>query len=136
VDRDADSRLVAPHQLRTGLLVAGPYADEAHESGVCGTLTLTPALLTITADNKSKLYGAALLPLTASYAGIINGDTPASPTTPLAPRMRCTPAVTRTSLPCSRCAVSRGRHGDRKAQEGTTPARIGVHTSWPADCPE
>ncbi|MDI1247445.1 MAG: MBG domain-containing protein, partial [Lacunisphaera sp.] len=36
--------------------------------------------LTITADNKAKLYGAALPAFTASFAGFINGDTSANVT--------------------------------------------------------
>ena len=48
---------------------------------VSGTLSITPAALTITADNKSKLYGAAQPTLTASYSGFVNGDTAASLTT-------------------------------------------------------
>ena len=43
-----------------------------------GTLTVTPAALTITAANTSKLYGAPLPALTASYSGFVNGDTVAS----------------------------------------------------------
>ena len=46
-----------------------------------GTLTVTPVPLTITANNQSKGYGAALPPLSASYSGFVNGDTPASLTT-------------------------------------------------------
>lgn len=49
---------------------------------VDGMLTVTPAALTITADNKSKLYGAALPALSASYSGFVNGDTAGSLTTP------------------------------------------------------
>ncbi|MCY3019520.1 MAG: MBG domain-containing protein [Planctomycetota bacterium] len=45
-------------------------------------LTVTPAALTITADDKSKIYGAAIPALTASYSGFVNGDTAASLTTP------------------------------------------------------
>src|SRR5678815_451480 len=52
-------------------------------SFVAGTLTVTPAGLTITADDKSKVYGAALPALTASYAGFVNGDTVASLDTPV-----------------------------------------------------
>ena len=48
---------------------------------VAGTLTVTPAPLTITADNQTKVYGAALPTLTASYIGFVNGDTSASLTT-------------------------------------------------------
>src|SRR5262249_43885504 len=43
-----------------------------------GTLTITPAALVITADSKSKPYGAALPARTASYTGFVNGDTLAS----------------------------------------------------------
>lgn len=39
-----------------------------------GTLTVTPAALTITAVDKSKVYGAALPTFTASYSGLVNGD--------------------------------------------------------------
>ena len=48
---------------------------------VGGTLTVTAAALTITADNQTKVYGAALPTLTASYTGFVNGDTSASLTT-------------------------------------------------------
>ncbi|WP_419788738.1 MBG domain-containing protein [Mucilaginibacter sp. X4EP1] len=46
-----------------------------------GTLTIGQAALTITADNQSKVYGAAVPTLTAGYAGFVNGDTQASLTT-------------------------------------------------------
>ena len=71
--------------------VAGsPYAITASSavdpdykiSYVGGSLTITPAPLTITAVNQTKVYGAALPTLTASYSGFVNGDTPASLTTP------------------------------------------------------
>jgi YD repeat-containing protein/VCBS repeat-containing protein len=40
--------------------------------------TITPAPLTIKADDKHMVYGAALPALTASYSGLVNGDTPAT----------------------------------------------------------
>jgi hypothetical protein len=43
-----------------------------------GTLTVTPALLTVTADDASKVYGQPNPALTASYNGLVNGDTAAS----------------------------------------------------------
>jgi hypothetical protein len=46
-------------------------------------LTVTEAPLTITASNTSKVYGAAVPTLGCSYAGFVNGDTPASLTTPV-----------------------------------------------------
>src|SRR3989442_5425570 len=45
---------------------------------VPGNLTVNPALLTITADNKVKTYGGPLPALTVSYSGLVNGDTPAT----------------------------------------------------------
>src|SRR5207244_6902947 len=45
---------------------------------VNGTLIVTKAPLTITADNKTKVYGAALPALTVTYSGLVNGDTPAT----------------------------------------------------------
>ncbi len=50
-------------------------------SDVAGSLTVTTAPLTITADSKSKVYSAALPTLTATYTGFVNGDTSASLTT-------------------------------------------------------
>jgi len=47
-------------------------------SYAAGTLTVTAVNLTITADNKTKAYGAALPTLTASYSGFVNGDSSAS----------------------------------------------------------
>ena len=43
---------------------------------------VTPAALTVTADNQTKAYGAANPALTVSYSGFVNGDTAASLTTP------------------------------------------------------
>ena len=43
-----------------------------------GSFTVTPAPLTITADDQTKAYGAELPLLTVSYMGFVNGDTPAS----------------------------------------------------------
>src|SRR5262249_19738962 len=48
-----------------------------------GKLTVTPAPLTITADNKTMTQGGPLPALTASYQGFVNGDAPASLTVPV-----------------------------------------------------
>ena len=45
---------------------------------VAGVLTIAPAPLTIAADNQTAYYGSGLPALTASYTGLVNGDTPAS----------------------------------------------------------
>ena len=62
-------------------------------SYVPGTLTVNPVALTITADNKTKAYGAALPTLTVSYAGFVNSDTAGSLTTP--------PTITTTATAAS-----------------------------------
>ena len=41
---------------------------------VNGTLTVTPATVTITADDKTRTYGAANPALTLQYAGFMNGE--------------------------------------------------------------
>jgi hypothetical protein len=43
-----------------------------------GTLSIRPAPLNISADNQTKVYGAPLPALTASFNGLVNGDTPAA----------------------------------------------------------
>jgi hypothetical protein len=44
---------------------------------VSGTLTINPALLTVTANNASKLYGASLPAFSGAITGFVNGDTAA-----------------------------------------------------------
>ena len=39
-----------------------------------GTLTVTQAVLTVKADDQTRVYGAANAPLTVSYAGFVNGQ--------------------------------------------------------------
>jgi len=43
-------------------------------SFVGGNLSITPATLMVTADNKSRSYGTANPVLTASYSGFVNGE--------------------------------------------------------------
>ncbi|OOQ57316.1 MBG domain-containing protein [Mucilaginibacter pedocola] len=62
-------------------------------SYVAGTLTVTPAALTITAVNKSKVYGTANPALTLTYAGFKNSET--------ATALSTQPAVSTTSVTAS-----------------------------------
>ncbi len=64
---------------------SGPTAPNYSITFVPGTLTVTPAPLRVTADDKSMAYGQVPPPLTASFAGLVNGDTPASLGTPPQP---------------------------------------------------
>ncbi len=47
------------------------------------TFNVQPAPLTNSADNKAVAFGVPLPPLTSSYQGLVNGDTPATLTTPV-----------------------------------------------------
>ncbi len=51
---------------------------------VNGTLTVTQAALTATADDKSRVYGAANPAFTITYSGFVNGDDATSITAPTA----------------------------------------------------
>src|SRR5262249_40299055 len=59
------------------ITVGGAVDSNYSITYVNGTLHVTPAPLTISADSKSMVYGAALPTLTASYVGFVNGDTAA-----------------------------------------------------------
>jgi hypothetical protein len=70
---------------QSGVVAAGTYASNYTASGaldsnytisyVPGTLTVTPASLTITANPQTILYGACVPSTTLSYSGFVNGDT-------------------------------------------------------------
>jgi hypothetical protein len=47
-----------------------------------GVLSIAPARLIVTADDKVRTYGAANPPFTVSYAGFVNGESPTVLTTP------------------------------------------------------
>ncbi|HZY87682.1 MAG TPA: MBG domain-containing protein [Gemmataceae bacterium] len=65
---------VGAYPLTAGGAAAANYSIRY----VGGTLTVTPAPLTITADDKSRPYALGNPPLTASYKGFVNHDTPLS----------------------------------------------------------
>src|SRR5262249_1304055 len=79
-----------------GITASGAVDPNYTITYVNGTLTITPAALTITADNQSMVYGSALPALTASYSGFVNGDTAATlttlPTLPPPPTPTCPPS--------------------------------------------
>ena len=74
----------ASSDVGTYAITANGAADVNYAiTNVNGTLTVTPAVLTITANNTNKVYGASLPAFTASYSGFVNGDTFASLDTPV-----------------------------------------------------
>ena len=93
VNGDTAASLTTPPAVSTAATassVVGTYAITASGAAspnysftyVNGALTITAATLTITANDATKAYGAAMPALTASYSGFVNGDTAASLTTP------------------------------------------------------
>jgi hypothetical protein len=61
---------VGAYSLTVGGAAAANYAF----TYLNGTLTVTPATLTVTADNRSRAFGAANPAFTASYSGFVNGE--------------------------------------------------------------
>jgi hypothetical protein len=59
-----------PITLTQGTLASANYSF----SFVNGSLTVNKATLAVTADNKSRVYGAANPPLTFTYTGFVNGE--------------------------------------------------------------
>src|ERR1041385_5236350 len=57
------------------------------------SFTVNPAVLTVSADSKTKLYGANMPALTASYSGFVNSDTSAV--------LSGAPSLNTTALPSS-----------------------------------
>ncbi len=93
IDGDTSASLTTLPTLTTTATATSPagtypiFASGAVDSNYIfsydiGTYTITPAPLTITADDQTSVYGAALPALTASYTGLVNDDTSANLTTP------------------------------------------------------
>jgi predicted outer membrane repeat protein len=91
------------------ITASGAVDDDYAISYVAGNLTVTPAPLTITSNNQTTVYGAALPTLTASYTGFVNGDTPASLTTPVS---LTTPATSSSPIGTYPIKVSGGNSAD------------------------
>jgi hypothetical protein len=64
------------------IVASGAVAPNYTFIYVPGTLTITQAPLTIAADDQSMVVGSAVPLLTASYFGLVNGDTSAALATP------------------------------------------------------
>ena len=97
------------HVGNYSITAAGATSPDYTMTFVPGTLRVTPALLTIRADNQTKVYGAALPNLTVRYSGFVNGDTAASLTTP--PRITTT-ATAQSHVGSSTITVAGARSPD------------------------
>jgi filamentous hemagglutinin family protein len=85
----ASGENVGPYAINQGTLAVNVPANYA-VTFVSNNFTITPAALTIAADNKARVYGDPNPPLTATFTGLTNGDPPAaitglSLTTPAVP---------------------------------------------------
>ena len=89
VNGDTAASLTTPIQLATAVTdgsAAGSYPIIASGASspnysiayIAGALTVQPAMLSISADDQTRVFGAENPPLTASYSGFVNGDTVAS----------------------------------------------------------
>ena len=78
----ATTATASSHVGSYAITASGAASSDYTISYVGGTLTVTPAPLTITANNASKMYGAVIPTLTVHYDGFVNGDTTGSLTTP------------------------------------------------------
>jgi hypothetical protein len=92
--------------LQAGSFAVGYiYFGDSNLDAAVGSSTLTvlsqPPPLTITADNQTIAYGAALPTLTAGYSGFVNGDTAASLTTPPTLSTNAT-----TTSPVGSCSIT------------------------------
>ena len=54
--------------------VIGTINDANYQGSATNTLVINKVVLTVTADNKTKIYGMPNPPLTASYSGFVGGD--------------------------------------------------------------
>jgi hypothetical protein len=75
--------LATSHAGSYAITASGGSDSDYAISFVNGTLTINPAPLTISADTKSVIASGILPALTASYIGLVNGDTAASLTNPV-----------------------------------------------------
>jgi len=64
----------------SGIIITAGNADGSANQTFA--ILIHPAALTITANNKIRIFGAPNPPLTASYSGFVNGDTPDNLDTP------------------------------------------------------
>jgi uncharacterized repeat protein (TIGR03803 family) len=81
VDGAATFTVSGLHAGTHNLTAAYAAQDDFLAGSSTGSLTVNPAPLTVSADNKSMIAGNPLPQLTASFTGFVNGDNSASLTT-------------------------------------------------------
>jgi len=84
---------IYPITCTIGTLVSA--SKYTFDTFVPGTLTITKAPLTVTANNQTSVYGSALPPLTATLSGFVNGD--AATSSDVTGGATCSTAASKTS---------------------------------------
>jgi gliding motility-associated-like protein len=96
VNGDNETNLTTPVKIETSAITTSPVGKyeitasgatssnyEISYSNPNGSLTVTPAKLTITTKDSSKVYGSVNPDLTAVYSGFVNGDNETKLTIPV-----------------------------------------------------
>jgi len=79
----SDTASVGIYNIRPMFANGGAFRQANYTiTYIKGKLIVNPAPLTITANDQTKAYGAAMPKLTLSYSGFVNNDNPSSLTTP------------------------------------------------------
>ena len=105
--------------------LAGSLASANYDfTFVAGDMTITKTVLTVTADNQSRAYGASDPSLTATITGFTNGETLATSD------VTGNPVCRRPRRPPARSVRTRSRR-----RSGPSPPRTTASPSWPAPSP-
>ncbi|MES2276520.1 MAG: MBG domain-containing protein [Bacteroidota bacterium] len=81
------------------ITASGAASGDYNISYTAGTLTVSNAALTVTANNQSKVYGQVNPTLTVSYSGFVNGDDQTKLSTPATAATAATQASAAGSYP-------------------------------------
>ena len=120
---------VGSYPISQGTLAAGSNYSISFTDG---TLTVTPATLTVDADSPTKVYGAALPALSYTYSGLVNGDTASVFSGALATTGTAASGV--GSYPISQGTLAAGSNYSISFTDGTltvTPATLTVDADSP-----
>jgi hypothetical protein len=112
-----------------GITVSGAADPDYVITFTGGTLAITPAPLTISADNKSTVFGAPLPGFTASYQGLVNGDTAASLTTPVTLSTTATTSSNAGDYPITPAGATDSNYTITFAPGTLTIGQAGTNTS-------
>jgi len=108
---------VTIHNAGETIITASQEGNESYfpAENVVQTLSVSKALLTAQADNKTSIYGDDLVPLTITYTGFVNGD-----------NLSSLDAVPQASVLVEQPAPIIGVPADQFTRAGTHPIRLSI----------